>query len=118
MPAHKHCVEGSQKILAILVLIRAPVDTHLDNSLSCCRVSVKAATEDGKVASETFPVTFTGQVDVSPATIVVKSLDLSVEKQRTQLDFPQQLSKAIPLDHRSQMKVGVCICVFRLLWRS
>ena len=73
--------------------------------MASCRVSVEAAGEDGKVASEVLEVTMTGRAEVSSATVSVKNLENSVEKQKAQLQFPDKLSKPVKLDHRSQLKV-------------
>lgn len=70
-----------------------------------CRLHVEAAGESGKVASEMLEVTMTSKADVSSATLSVKHLESSTEKQKTQLQFPNKLSKPMKLDQRSQLKV-------------
>ena len=69
---------------------------------------MEAAGESGKVASEVLEVVITGNADVSLATVSVKNLETSAEKQKTQLQFPDKLSKSLKLDHRSQLKVRSC----------
>ncbi len=69
------------------------------------RLTVTAHGEGGKLATESFPLTVTGKVQLSSATVSVKNPETSSEKQQGQLQFSDSLSAPILLDHRSQLKV-------------
>ena len=77
-----------------------------------CRVSVEAAGESGKLASELLEVTMTGKAEISSATVSIKNLESSAEKLKTQLQFPDKLTKPVKLDHRSQLKVCSHSCIW------
>ena len=63
--------------------------------------------EGGKLASEILSLTLTGKVDIGTATVSVKNLETSSEKQQGQLEYPESLKAPIPLGPRNQLKVHI-----------